>query len=54
MKQPNTDMGTRHESGEMAPKGAKSSDGTGERTAKIVNGVAMGRKDSLSGMKTPK
>lgn len=31
--------------GATAPKGATSSDTTGERMSKIVNGVAMGKED---------
>lgn len=31
--------------GATPPKAAKSSDGSGERSGRIVNGVAMGKKD---------
>jgi hypothetical protein len=38
-------VGTKGASGEKMPKGATSSDSTGERMGKIVNGVAMGKED---------
>lgn len=31
--------------GATAPKAAKSSDGSGERSGRILNGVAMGKRD---------
>ena len=37
--------GTKGASGEVEPKGVDSSDTTGERHGKIVNGVAMGKED---------
>ena len=36
---------TKGASGEVEPKGVDSSDSTGERTGKIVGGVAMGMED---------
>ena len=36
--------------GAKAPKGATSSDMSGERREKIVGGVAMGREDKTAGM----
>lgn len=33
------------------PSGVKSSDGTGERSAPIRNGIAMGKKDGTGGSK---
>lgn len=36
--------------GAKAPKGASSSDMSGERMGKIVGGVAMGKEDKTAGM----
>jgi hypothetical protein len=41
------DEGTRHESGEREPKGAKASDHTGEKRERIVAGVGMGKADRM-------
>lgn len=38
-------MGTKGATGEKIPKGVDSSDSSGERMGKIVNGVAMGKED---------
>ena len=46
MKQPKTDYGTKGETGEREPKGSKASDSGGERGARILNGVGMGKEDS--------
>ena len=46
MKQPGTDKGERAETGEKEPKGAKASDSGGERKARVLNGVGMGKADS--------
>jgi hypothetical protein len=47
--QPGTDFGSKGESGEKFPKGAKSSDAGGERSARIKNGVGMGSADVTGG-----
>ena len=39
--------GTKGASGEKMPKGVNASDMSGERKAKIVGGVAMGKMDSM-------
>ena len=39
--------GTKGATGEKLPKGATSSDMTGERKQKLVGGVAMGKMDSM-------
>jgi hypothetical protein len=44
---PNSTKGTKGASGEMIPKGATSSDTSGERKAKLVGGAAMGKADSI-------
>lgn len=49
MKQKGTDRGERHETGEHEPKGAKATDGSGEKHGKMINGVAMGKEDDLKG-----
>jgi len=49
MSQPSTDYGKKGETGEKAPSGAKASDASGQRSAKITNGVAMGQRDDLVG-----
>ena len=49
MKQPKTDYGTRGETGEREPKGAKSSDSGGERRERLVAGVGMGKADRMPG-----
>ena len=46
MNQPGTDMGERGETGEKIPGGAKSKDGSGERSGRINGGVGMGTKDA--------
>jgi len=49
MSQPSTDYGKKGETGEKAPSGAKASDASGERSARLVNGVALGQRDALVG-----
>ena len=49
MQQPGTDRGTKGETGEREPKGAKSSDSGGERREKLVAGVALGKADRMPG-----
>ena len=44
---PNSTKGTKGASGESIPKGATSSDTSGERKAKLVGGVAMGMADGI-------
>ena len=39
--------GTKGASGEVMPKGADSSDTTGERHGKLINGVAIGKEDAI-------
>ena len=46
MKQPGTDFGERGETGEREPKGAKSSDSSGEKGGRMINGIGMGQKDA--------
>ena len=43
--------GERGESGEKLPK-AKSSDGGGERSSKMTNGVGMGKRDATGSTRT--
>lgn len=50
MNQPGTDKGERHESGEREPRGATASDKSGERSAKIKNGIGMGESDKVGVM----
>jgi hypothetical protein len=49
MNQPGIDKGERGESGERIPKSAKASDTGGERKARVVNGVGMGKADMPTG-----
>jgi hypothetical protein len=42
---PNSTKGTPSTTGAKAPAGATASDASGERTAKLVGGVAMGKAD---------
>ena len=49
MKQPKTDYGTKGETGEREPKGAKASDSSGERRERMIAGVAMGKADDMKG-----
>ena len=49
MNQKGTDRGVKHETGEREPKGAKASDGGGEKRVKLLNGVGMGKEDDLKG-----
>ena len=46
---PNSTKGVPSVTGAKAPKGAQSSDTTGERHEKLVGGVAMGVADGLGG-----
>ena len=43
---PGASEGERAETGEREPSAAKSSDGSGEKGGKIVNGVGMGKADA--------
>lgn len=45
MNQPGTDRGEKDETGEREPKGSKARDAGGERSGRLVNGVAMGKAD---------
>ena len=45
MNQPGSDKSERAESGEREPKGATASDSSGDRHARIKNGVGMGQMD---------
>ena len=49
MNQPGTDRGIRGETGEKIPAGDRSSDNSGERKARLVGGVAMGKADDIRG-----
>ena len=51
MKQSGTDYGTKGESGEKEPSGAKASDSSGERKGRIVNGTYVGHSDRPAGGK---
>lgn len=43
---PGANEGTRDESGEKEPSKARSSDSSGERHGKTVNGVGLGKEDA--------
>lgn len=49
MRQSGTDYGKKGETGEKEPGGVKSSDAGGERKERLVGGVALGKKDAMTG-----
>lgn len=50
MSQPGTTYGEKGESGEAIPGKTKASDGSGERSVKMVGGIGMGAKDKVGAM----